>query len=62
MFDFERVDYSHVAHSATVTVDVTAEECSAIFRAFDYGFEYLDDDEYDLLNIVIAKLKHELWP
>lgn len=62
MFDFERADYSHVAHSATVTVDVTAEECAAIFRAFDYGFEYLDDDEYDLLNIVIAKLKHELWP
>ncbi|RMX07044.1 hypothetical protein EBQ24_10250 [Allofranklinella schreckenbergeri] len=62
MFDFNRPDYSHVAHSATVTVDITAEESAMIFHVFDYGVEYLDDDEMDLLNILFAKLKTELWP
>lgn len=59
---FGRSDYSHIAHDATVTVSITATEMAALLGAYDRGLDALDQDERHGLNVVIAKLKDELWP
>lgn len=59
---FEKIDYSHIAHDATVTVSITAAEMAALLGAYDRGFDALDKDEREGMNAVIAKIKDELWP
>lgn len=55
-------DYSHIAHDATVTVSITADEMAAVLSAYDHGIDALDKDERKSLNNIIGKLKDELWP
>lgn len=55
-------DYSHIAHDATVTVSITADEMAAVLNAYDRGLDALDQDERNSLNDIIGKLKDELWP
>ena len=53
--------YKHIAEDATVTVDITAAEMSAILAAYDYGIKSIDEPAYKDLNSVIDKLKRQLW-
>lgn len=59
---FGKADYSHIAHDATVTVNITKAEMAALLGAYDRGLDALDRDERDSMNAVIAKIKDELWP
>ena len=54
-------DYSNIAQDAEVTIEITAEEVAAIFYAYDRGFDALDDESKRQLDVVIGKLKYELW-
>lgn len=55
-------DYSHIARDAEVKISIRAEEMSAILSAYDRGFSALDAAELQALDVVVAKLKDELWP
>ena len=54
-------DYSNIAQDAEVTIEITSEEAAAIFYAYDRGFDALDDESKRQLDVVIGKLKYELW-
>lgn len=45
----------------TVTVTLTAEETCAIFAAYDYGIDTLNEATLESLEHAIASLKFKLW-
>lgn len=59
---FNKPDYSHIAKESKVTIEITPEEASAVFYAYDRGFDALDDESKRQLDVVMEKLKYELWP
>jgi hypothetical protein len=58
---FNKPDYSHIAKESKVAIKITSEEAAAIFYAYDRGFDALDDESKRQLDVVIGKLKYELW-
>lgn len=44
------------------TVELSQDEECAVLKAHDYGIRSLNDDELDLLDRVVSKLKDEIWP
>lgn len=58
----DKPDYSHIVKDSTVTIEITSEEASAIFYAYDRGFDALDDESKRQIDVVFEKLKYELWP
>lgn len=60
LFDPSTADYAHIAHDATCTVELTAEEVASVFAAHDFGTVPLHEKQRELLHSVIAKLKDQL--
>ena len=44
------------------SIDVTRDESAAVLKAYDRGVDVLNQDELQLLNSVIAKLKDIIHP
>lgn len=44
------------------SIDVTRDESAAVLKAYDRGVDVLNQDELQLLNSVIAKLKDVIHP
>ena len=54
--------YEAIARDCLLTVELTAEQSAAVLRAYDYGLESLTAIQRYQINVVIAKLKDQIWP
>ena len=55
-------DYSHLGLSQSiVNITLTKVEKEAVLTAYDYGLESLNDERKHLIDIVLAKLKDQIW-
>ena len=55
-------DYSHLnITEKNITVNLSKEDQEAILNAFDRGFDDLKKDSKHQINIVLAKLKDQIW-
>ena len=46
----------------TVTVTLSIAECAAILQAHDYGIRNATNDAVLHLDIIMSKVKEEIWP
>lgn len=54
--------YKDLTSGGDFKVNITQDEACAVLKTYDYGVEALDDDEKQLLNALIGKLKDQIWP
>lgn len=54
--------YRDLTRDLNCSIDVTRDESAAVLKAYDRGVEVLNEDELQLLNSVIAKLKDVIHP
>lgn len=55
-------NYEGIAQDCSVTVELRAEEAAAVLKAYDYGLNQLNADQRHALDVVMAKLKDQIWP
>lgn len=58
---FGKPDYSHIARDSVVNLSLTAAEVASVFYAYDRGIDALDSEARASLEVVISKLKNQLW-
>ncbi|WP_331351217.1 hypothetical protein [Cellvibrio sp. UBA7671] len=54
--------YQDLTRDMKCSIDVTRDESAAVLKAYDRGVDVLNQDELQLLNSVIAKLKDVIHP
>lgn len=54
--------YKSLAAGKARTVELSQEEECAVLKAHDYGVKNLNEDELQLIDRVVSKLKDEIWP
>jgi len=54
--------YWDLTRDMKCSIDVTRDESAAVLKAYDRGVDVLNQDELQLLNSVIAKLKDVIHP
>lgn len=54
--------YKGLAVGKERTVELSQDEECVLLKAHDYGVRSLNDNELDLLDRVVSKLKDEIWP
>jgi hypothetical protein len=54
--------YRDLTRDMKCSIDVTRDESAAVLKAYDRGVDVLNQDELQLLNSVIAKLKDVIHP
>jgi len=54
--------YRHIARSGNYEIELDVKHSCAVLKAYDYGVDTLSSRELHDLDMVIAKLKDEIWP
>lgn len=54
--------YKSLAAGGKRTVELTQEEECVVLKSHDYGVRSLSQDEIQLLDRVMSKLKDQIWP
>lgn len=59
---FGEPNYDHIARDSEIKLSLSADEVKVIFKTFDRGLLSLSEEQANLLETVIAKIKTELHP
>lgn len=54
--------YGHLTNGGKINVSLTQEEACVVMKVHDYGTGGLSFSESDVFNLLIAKLKDQIWP
>jgi hypothetical protein len=54
--------YRDLTRDMLLYVELTRDECAAVLKAYDRGLGFLNTEEADLINAIIAKLKDSIHP
>ncbi len=54
--------YMTMSSEDEINIWLTRREEAAMFAAYDYGILELDRKSADLVQDIIDKIKHEIWP
>jgi hypothetical protein len=58
----EANNYRRIASPGNYEIKLDAKHACAVLKAYDYGVDALSSRELHDLDMVIAKLKDEIWP
>lgn len=59
---FKKPDYSHLSHDTSVNIQITAKEMEAILYAYDRGIKNIDEEAIRTLDLVMDKIKYNIFP
>lgn len=54
--------YTNIARECRFSIQLSAEEAAVVLKSYDSGISALSDDQYRTLNVVVAKMKDQIWP
>lgn len=54
--------YRQLTTGGDVSTILTQDEACVVLKAYDYGLAGLNDDENQVMNSILGKLKDEIWP
>jgi hypothetical protein len=54
--------YTSICRDGRYSIDLQTEEAAVVLKAYDYGILVLDEQEIQLLNSMLGKLKDQIWP
>lgn len=54
--------YMEMSTEEQVCIDMTKKEQAAMFAAYDYGINEIDQSDIKLIQSIIDKIKEAVWP
>lgn len=56
------MNYEELIEAGPITVNLERNEKALLLKLYDYGVCSLTEVEVEKLNIIIAKMKDQIWP
>lgn len=54
-------NYAHIVKDMSLKIEISADEAAAVLAAYDDGIECLSVEEQHLLDVVISKMKDQIF-